>query len=80
MQQMHMHFFQSPATFAMVATWAGRDHVGPNMLTTQMLGQDVIDCQGSIAAATVLTGIIVASKNFASSQFHAWSWPVDHVL
>jgi hypothetical protein len=79
-EQAHVYFVQSSSAFAMVTTRAGRDHVRPNMLSTQVLGQDMIDRQGIIAASAVLAGIIIASKNFASSQFHAWARPVDHVF
>jgi hypothetical protein len=80
MQQAHMNLVQPSPAFAVVATRAGRDHVRPHMLPAQVLGQDMVDGQGGVTAAAILAGIIIASKDFASSQFHAWARPMDHVL
>jgi hypothetical protein len=64
----------------MIAGRACGHNIRPDMLPAQVFGQDVIDCQGGVVTAPVLAGIIIASKDFASSQFHAWTWPVDHVF
>ena len=77
---MHVYLIQAPTTLSVVAARAGCRYICPDMLTAQSFGQDVIDSQGGIAVAAVLAGIIIAPKNFASSQLHARAWSMDHVL
>gem|GEM_PF-6337327 len=40
---MHVRFFQFTPPFTMVATRAGCDHIGPNVLTTQMTWNYVVN-------------------------------------
>jgi hypothetical protein len=62
-------FIHSAPTFVMVALWAGCDHVGPDVLSAHMAGNDMIHGQAALAFATILAGIIVTAKNFTAGQF-----------
>lgn len=64
----------------MIATGAGRDDVIPDVLSPEMAWINVVDGQVSALPAAVLAGEIVASKHLASIEFHAQTWPMDHLL
>ena len=62
----HMGLIGTSSTFAMIARWAGRHDVTPDVQAALIPGKDMIDGQSHLAAPTVLARIIVPTKNLAS--------------
>ena len=54
--------------FVVIAGRAGRHYIGPGVRAAQMSGDHVIYRQASITPPAILSGIIVAAKNFAARQ------------
>jgi hypothetical protein len=75
--QTHVHFIKAAAAFAVIAGRTGRHYVGPDVFTTHVPRDDVIDRQADIAPAAILTGIIIAPEDFSACEFDARSWPVN---
>jgi len=78
MHEFHMRFFQFTPSFAMIAGGAGGHNIIPGILSPKAPWYDVVDRKRVIRSTAILTGIIIAAKNFASSEFDMWPWPVDH--
>ena len=78
--QVHVRFFGVPSAFAVITSGAGRHHVCPDMLASQVSGSDVIHRQVAILPTAVLAGIIVPSKDLAASQLDARPRSADHIL
>src|SRR5215216_6632285 len=59
---------------------ARRYNVCPNVFTTQMARDHMINSHTSIPFSAVLTGIIVAAEYLPACQFDVWAWPMHLVL
>jgi hypothetical protein len=55
-------------------------YICPNVLAAQVARRHVIHRQITITSSTILTGIIIAAKDFPACQFDVRPWPVDLVL
>jgi hypothetical protein len=66
--QGHVSLFRSPAALAMVARWAGGNHIRPDMFSAQMPGSYVIHSQADVPFPAILTGIIIAAENLTPGQ------------
>ena len=71
---MHVYFFCLPSALVMIAVWARRHHVRPDVLSAHMAWNDMVHRQTAVALAAVLAGIIVATKYFAPGQLDVRAW------
>lgn len=79
-EKLHVHFLYPTPAFAVVAVRAGCHHICPNVLAPQVARRHVIHGQITLTFSTILTGIIIAAKDFPACQFDVRPWPVDLVL
>jgi hypothetical protein len=74
MKQVHMSFFGSSAAFAVIAGGAGSHDIRPDMQAALVAWNHVIDSEAGLAASTILTCIIVPTKDLATRQLHVGAW------
>ena len=60
------YFLGFAAAFTVIAMWACRHHIRPNMLTAHVTRNHMIHRQTVIAPAAILTGIIITTKDLAA--------------
>ncbi len=80
MEQGHVHFLYSASTLTMIAMGTSCHYICPNVLSAHVAWHHVIHGQVAFLLSTVLTGIIIAAKNFAACQFDVRARPVNLVL
>ena len=56
---MHLGLIDGATTFAMIAVRTGSNQVGPDMFTTQVAWNDMINGERLNMLATVLAGVVV---------------------
>lgn len=76
-QKMHLDLAKITASLAVIAGWAGSYHIRPDVLPPLVPGPYMVHSKAAVPSSAVLTGIIVTSKNFPSSQLHSGTWSVD---
>ena len=65
---MHLCLLDGSPTFAMIAVRAGSDQVGPDMLATQVAGNDMVDCEIWNMLTAVLADVIIPAQDLAFGQ------------
>lgn len=64
--EVHVRLFHFTPALAVIARRASRYQIRPNVLTTHVTRDDVINGQVEVVFAAILTGIIVAAEYFAA--------------
>ncbi len=75
-----MDFHQLAAAFTVIAGGAGSHYIGPDMLTTQVFRQNMVDRQIASMPATVLADEVITTKNLPPGQFDLQTGAMDHML
>jgi hypothetical protein len=77
--QAHARFFKCAAALAMVAVFAGRHEVLPDVLAAEAARHDMIERQVTALCAAVLTGMVVALQDVAAAEPELRTWTPDEV-
>jgi len=80
MAQMHLGLLQRPATLLEIAVGAGGHQVLPGVFAAEMARDYVIQRQMTSLNSTVLTGIVIPSKDLAFAEPNARSRAFNHVF
>ena len=80
MEQVHVDFPQLAAALAMVAGRTGGNYIGPDMLSTQVFGQDMVHRQFTSVTPAVLAGVVITAKDLPAGQLDLQAWTVDHLI
>jgi hypothetical protein len=75
-----VNFLHFASTFAMIAGWAGRYNIRPDMFAAEVARDHMVNSHASIAFSAILTGIIVAAEYLSASQLDVWAWPMHLML
>lgn len=73
-----MSLNERPASFAVIASWAGCYQVVPFMFASLAARDDMINCHVRHFLAAVLAGVIIPSQDFALAQFDPNARSFDH--
>jgi len=75
-----MHFLRLAPAFAVVAGWTCGHYIGPDMLSTQVLWQNMIHCQIADMTTAILAGVIITTEDFPAGQLDLKTGSVDHLV
>ena len=73
-----MRLIERPASFAVIASWAGGNQVAPFMPAALAAGDDVVNCHVRNLLTAVLAGVIIPSQDLTLAQFDSNTRPFDH--
>jgi hypothetical protein len=80
MQESHTCLFYLSAAFAVITGRAGSYDITPNMGTTHMPGNYMVDGEVWHLPAAILTGEPIPPKDFPSGQPDSWSGAANHFM
>ena len=73
-----MRLIKRPASFAVIASWAGCNQVAPLMSAALAAGDDMVNCHVRHFLATVLAGVIIPPQDLTLAQLDPNTRPFDH--
>ena len=73
-----MRLIKRPASFAVIASWAGCNQVASFVPAALAAGDDMVNRHVRHLLAAVLAGVIIPSQDFTLAQFDPNTWPFDH--